>query len=186
MRRAVVVLGTTAAGLAALFSYKTHVAGIADASTSPATPTMTAPMTSPAASPSARATPSRSAAKKSTPKPSSSATAPRTTSGTTPTATRSATPAPSKKPATAAQSSSAPAGKSGTFSGQPVNTQYGEVQVSITVSNGKVTNANGSLPQGGDSIAQNALPQLNQEVLTVQSANIQAVSGATEIGRAHV
>lgn len=43
MRRAVLVLGTTAAGLAALFSYRTHVAGVAVASTSPATPTMTAP-----------------------------------------------------------------------------------------------------------------------------------------------
>ena len=35
MRRAVIVFGTTAAGLAALFSYKTHVAGVAVASTSP-------------------------------------------------------------------------------------------------------------------------------------------------------
>jgi uncharacterized protein with FMN-binding domain len=51
--------------------------------------------------------------------------------------------------------------------------------VQITVSNGKITNANGSLPDGGDNTAQDALPQLNQEVLTAQSANIQAVSGAT-------
>src|SRR5487761_504256 len=180
MRRAVVVLGTTAAGLAALFSYKTHVAGIAVASTSPITPTMTAaPMTAPAANPSASASPSKSAAKKSTQKPSSSATAP--------TATRSTT--PSKKaaaPATTAPSSSAPAGKSGTFTGPSESTQYGNVQVQITVSNGKITNANGSLPQGGDSIAQNALPQLNQEVLTAQSANIQAVSGATYTSQGYI
>jgi uncharacterized protein with FMN-binding domain len=188
MRRAVVVLGTTAAGLAALFSYKTHVAGIAVASTSPITPTMTAaPMTAPAANPSASASPSKSAAKKSTPKPSSSATAPRRTTATTPTATRSTT--PSKKatsPATTAPSSSAPAGKSGTFTGPSESTQYGNVQVQITVSNGKITNANGSLPQGGDSIAQNALPQLNQEVLTAQSANIQAVSGATYTSNGYI
>ena len=38
MRRAVLVLGGTVAGLAALFSFKTHVAGIAVASTSPADP----------------------------------------------------------------------------------------------------------------------------------------------------
>jgi uncharacterized protein with FMN-binding domain len=173
MRRAVVVLGTTAAGLAALFSYKTHVAGIAVASTSPATPTMTAP----AASPSASASPSKSAAKKSTPKPS---TAPRTTTATTPAATHSTTPTSS------APKTSAPAGKSGTFTGPAVNTQYGEVQVSITVSNGKITNANGSLPQGGDSIAQNAIGQLNPEVLTAQSANIQAVSGATYTSQGYV
>jgi uncharacterized protein with FMN-binding domain len=53
------------------------------------------------------------------------------------------------------------------------------VQVQITVSDGKITNAAGSLPQGGDSIAANAIPQLNSEVLQAQSANIQAVSGAT-------
>jgi uncharacterized protein with FMN-binding domain len=168
MRRAVVVLGTTAAGLAALFSYKTHVAGIAVASTSPATPTMTAP----AASPSASASPSKSAVKKSTPKPS---TAPRTTATT-----------PTKTPTSSAPKTSAPAGKSGTFTGPAVNTQYGEVQVSITVSNGKITNANGSLPQGGDSIAQNAIGQLNPEVLTAQSANIQAVSGATYTSQGYV
>jgi uncharacterized protein with FMN-binding domain len=184
MRRAVIVLGTTAAGIAALFSYKTHVAGVAVASTSPATPTMTAgPMTSPTASTRASASPSKSAAK-STPKPSSSATAPRTAPS------RSTTPAPSKKPTpaptTAAPSSSAPAGKSGTFTGQAVNTQYGEVQVSITVSNGKITNADGTLPQGGDSIGQNAIPQLNQEVLTAQSANIQAVSGATYTSQGYI
>jgi uncharacterized protein with FMN-binding domain len=188
MRRAVVVLGTTAAGLAALFSYKTHLAGIAVASTSQITPTMTAaPMTAPAANPSASATPSKSAAKKSTPKPSSSAAAPRRTTATTPTATRSTT--PSKKavsPATTAPSSSAPAGKSGTFTGPSESTQYGNVQVQITVSNGKITNASGSLPQGGDSIAQNALPQLNQEALTAQSANIQAVSGATYTSQGYI
>ena len=51
---------------------------------------------------------------------------------------------------------------------------------------GKITNANGSLPQGGDSIAQNALSQLNQEVLTAQSANIQAVSGATYTSQGYI
>jgi uncharacterized protein with FMN-binding domain len=60
------------------------------------------------------------------------------------------------------------------------------VQVSITVSNGKITNANGTLPQGGDSIAQNALPQLNQEALTAQSASIQAVSGATYTSNGYI
>ena len=170
MRRAVVVLGTTAAGLAALFSYKTHVAGIAVANTAPVTPTVAA---SPMRSPSASASTSKSPAKKSTPKPS----APRKTTATTP--------APSKQP-TSAPSTSAPAGKSGTFTGPAVNTQYGEVQVSITVSNGKITNADGTLPQGGDSIAQNAIGQLNPEVLTAQSANIQAVSGATYTSQGYI
>ena len=188
MRRAVLVLGTTAAGLAALFSYRTHVAGVAVASTSPATPTMTAgPMTSPTASTQASASPSKSAAK-STPKPSSSATAPRTTTATTPAPSHSTASAPTKKPTSAPTTAapSTPAGKSGTFSGPAVNTQYGEVQVSITVSNGKITNADGTLPQGGDSIAQNAIGQLNPEVLTAQSANIQAVSGATYTSQGYI
>jgi uncharacterized protein with FMN-binding domain len=180
MRRAVVVLGTTAAGLAALFSYKTHVAGVAVASTSPRVTTSPTPSSgnSLAGSASAKPSPSKTA-KKPAPKPSHSATAPMTSGGSTPAATHST--APSSAPKT-----SAPAGKSGTFTGPAENTQYGEVQVSITVSNGKITNANGSLPQGGDSIAQNAIGQLNPEVLTAQSANIQTVSGATYTSQGYI
>jgi len=181
MRRAVIVLGTTAAGLAALFSYKTHVAGVADASAAPTVTMSPTPSSggSAAGSASARPAPSKAAAKKAAPKPSHSATAPPTAGGSTPAATHSTAPISAPK-------TSAPAGKSGSFSGPAENTQYGEVQVSITVSNGKITNANGTLPQGGDSIAQNALPQLNQEVLTAQSASIQAVSGATYTSQGYI
>ncbi|HEY1667293.1 MAG TPA: FMN-binding protein [Trebonia sp.] len=181
MRRAVIVLGTTAAGLAALFSYKTHVAGVADASAAPTVTMSHTPSSggSAAGSASARPAPSKAATKKAAPKPSHSAAAPLTAGGSPPTATHST--APSSAPKT-----SAPAGKSGSFSGPAENTQYGQVQVSITVSNGKITNANGTLPQGGDSIAQNALPQLNQEVLTAQSASIQAVSGATYTSQGYI
>jgi len=183
MRRAVVVLGTTAAGLAALFSYKTHVAGIAVASTAPAKPTVTTSPTpssagSLAGSASPKPSPHKSATKKPTPKPTHSTAAPMTSAASTPAATHSTTPSAPK--------TTAPAGKSGTFSGPAENTQYGEVQVSITVSNGKITNANGTLPQGGDSIAQNALPQLNQEAVTAQSASIQAVSGATYTSQGYI
>jgi len=162
MRRAVVIAGSTVAGLAALFSYRTHVAGVAVASTAPATP----------ASPS----PSRTAKKPVPKKPVPAKT-------TTPTTTHPAAP-PSERPATtppapAPTKTSAPAKPSGTFTGPTENTQYGPVKVQITVSNGKITDANGSLPQGGSHVGQDALPQLNQEVLTAQSANIQAVSGAS-------
>jgi uncharacterized protein with FMN-binding domain len=181
MRRAVLVLGTTAAGLAALFSYKTHVAGVAVASTSPAATTAPTPSSgsSLAGSASARPSPSKAAVKKPAPKPSHSPAAPTTPGGSTPTATHST--APSSAPKT-----TAPAGKSGTFSGPAENTQYGQVQVAITVSNGKITNADGTLPDGGDSIGQNAIPRLNQEVLTAQSANIQAVSGATYTSNGYI
>jgi uncharacterized protein with FMN-binding domain len=66
-----------------------------------------------------------------------------------------------------------------------VNTQYGPVQVQITVANGKITAAN-DVQQPADSIGANAIPQLNQEVLTAQSANIQAVSGATYTSNGYV
>jgi uncharacterized protein with FMN-binding domain len=45
------------------------------------------------------------------------------------------------------------------------------------VSDGKITAAND--PDGGDNIAQNAIDQLNPEVVQAQSANIQSVSGAS-------
>ena len=196
MRRAVLVLGTTAAGIAALFSYKTHVSGVADASTSN-TPTVSAPPMTSSNGSSPAASPSATAKKKAAPKPSSSATAPTMTSptttksgsGSTPTTAPSRT-APSKTPSSSStpktSPSTAPAGPSGTFDGPSESTQYGNVQVTITVANGKITNANGSLPGGGDSIGQNAIPQLNQEVLTAQSANIQAVSGATYTSNGYI
>lgn len=171
MRRAVLVLGSTAAGLAALFSYRTHVPGITVASTAPVTPTVSAPPTTSSPSPS----PSKTV-KKAKPKPSPSKTAPTTQPAAPPT---TAPPAP--PPTT-----QAPPKPSGTFTGPSVDTQFGPVQVQITVSNGKITNANGNLPQGGDSLAQNALPQLNQEVLSAQSANIQAVSGATYTSQGYI
>jgi uncharacterized protein with FMN-binding domain len=188
MRRAVVVLGTTAAGLAALFSYKTHVAGVAVASTSPATPTMTASPAvanggSLAASASVSASPSKPPVKKAKPKPSPTMThaAPTTAPASTappqePTAAPS-TPAPVK--------SSAPAKPSGTFTGGDQPTNYGDVQVQITVANGKITAAN-DVQQPSDSIAANAVSQLNSEVLTAQSANIQAVSGATYTSQGYI
>ena len=181
MRRAVVVLGTTAAGLAALFSYKSHVAGVAVASTSPVTPAVSAsPMTSLngsalAASASASPSPSKSATKKSRPKP---------TLTPTPTPTTPTAAPPSQQPAAPAKSS-APAGPSGTFTGPDENTQYGDVQVQITVANGKITAAN-DIQQPSDNTASQAVPQLNQEVLTAQSASIQAVSGATYTSQGYI
>jgi len=191
MRRAVVVLGSTAAGLAALFSYKTHVAGVAVANTSPVTPTVSAsPMappsvSSPTASSSASASPAKSAAKKTTP----TTKAPTTGPPTHTTAPASATPS-SKKPTAPASTpaptkSSAPAAPSGTFTGQNQNTQWGPVQVQLTVANGKITAAN-DVQQPADSIAANAVSQLNQEVLTAQSANIQSVSGATYTSQGYI
>ncbi|HEY7277199.1 MAG TPA: FMN-binding protein [Trebonia sp.] len=183
MRRAVLTLSGTVAGLAALFSFKTHVPGatpVAEAST-PAGLSVSAP-----ASPAVSAAGSASAAPsaKKTAKASSTPTAP-TTRPATPAKTTPAATHPAKAPSSSAPPSTAPAKPSGNFTGPNENTQYGPVQVQLTVANGKITAAN-DVQQPEDSIGANAVSQLNSEVLTAQSANIQAVSGATYTSNGYI
>jgi uncharacterized protein with FMN-binding domain len=188
MRRAVLTLSGTVAGLAALFSFKTHVPGatpVAEPST-PAGLSVSAP-----ASPAVSAAGSASAAPsaKKTAKASSTPTAPATTRPATPAKTTPAATHPAKAPSSSAPPkappSTAPAKPSGNFTGPNENTQYGPVQVQLTVANGKITAAN-DVQQPEDSIGANAVSQLNSEVLTAQSANIQAVSGATYTSNGYI
>ncbi|GAA0633485.1 FMN-binding protein [Streptomyces thermocarboxydovorans] len=70
----------------------------------------------------------------------------------------------------------------GTVTGDAATTQYGPVQVRLTVSGGKITKAEAiQAPKGGqsDQITSNAIPKLNQAAIEAQSADIDAVSGAT-------
>ncbi|MCM3506047.1 FMN-binding protein [Curtobacterium sp. ODYSSEY 48 V2] len=80
-------------------------------------------------------------------------------------------------------SGSSGASDSGTFTGAAAQTQYGEVQVQITVADGKITDVTPLhlTDRDGRSVAisQQAAPILRQEALQTQSAQIQAVSGAT-------
>lgn len=80
-------------------------------------------------------------------------------------------------------SGSSGASDSGTFTGAAAQTQYGEVQVKITVADGKITDVTPLhlTDRDGRSVAisQQAAPILRQEALQTQSAQIQAVSGAT-------
>lgn len=69
------------------------------------------------------------------------------------------------------------------YTGTAVDTQYGPVQVRITVSGGKITSATAvqyptENPRDAEINAQ-AVPQLNSEVVQKQSASIDMVSGAT-------
>ena len=100
-------------------------------------------------------------------------------------ATKKATPS---KPATPAASVSAPAiqaaapqGVNGTFSGPSVNVNYGNVQVQITVKDGKIVDATAlQAPSGrNDRWTNMALPILKKQTLAAQSANIQGASGAS-------
>jgi uncharacterized protein with FMN-binding domain len=72
--------------------------------------------------------------------------------------------------------------KPGTVTGDVVKTEYGPVQVRLTMSGGKITKADAvQAPAGGTSDQKTALavPKLNQEAVAAQSADIDAVSGAT-------
>ncbi|MFG3033242.1 FMN-binding protein [Streptomyces sp. NPDC048253] len=71
---------------------------------------------------------------------------------------------------------------SGTFTGNAVQTQYGAVQVRITVAGGKITKAEAvQAPKGGTSDQKTALavPKLNAAAVAAGSADIDTVSSAT-------
>ncbi|TQE15765.1 FMN-binding protein, partial [Streptomyces ipomoeae] len=68
------------------------------------------------------------------------------------------------------------------LTGSAVQTDYGPVQVRVTVSGGRITAAEAlQQPRGGRStqISGTAIPQLNQNAVAAGSADIDAVSGAT-------
>ena len=69
----------------------------------------------------------------------------------------------------------------GTFTGPSVNVNYGNVQVKITVVNGRITDAVAvKAPSGrNDRYTNMSVPVLKKQTLAAQSANIQGVSGAS-------
>ncbi|MGW1490924.1 FMN-binding protein [Streptomyces sp. NPDC002402] len=77
-----------------------------------------------------------------------------------------------------------------TVLGNVADTQYGPVQVRITVSGGKVTAADAVKAPDSDAnsrrIAATAVPRLNQAALTAQSAQIDAVSGASYTSEGYI
>ncbi|MER7900673.1 FMN-binding protein, partial [Streptomyces sp. NPDC096046] len=69
-----------------------------------------------------------------------------------------------------------------TLTGSVAQTQYGPVQVRVTVSGGKITKAEAvQAPKGGrsDQITSSSVPRLNQAAVAAGNAQIDAVSGAT-------
>ena len=65
---------------------------------------------------------------------------------------------------------------------------YGTVQVTIKVGGGKITSADATYPDNGFSgtINPNAVNKLNQATLKAQSADVDAVSGATFTSQSYV
>ena len=182
MKRALLIAGGTVGGLGAVLSitppqFSSQEAGVAigGASAMPASTTTTD--ATPAATQSAAAV-KTTASKNST----ASATKSATPSASASTATKSATPTASATPS-ATKTTAAPTTKnvSGSFTGDAVNVGYGIVQVQITVSNGKITDAQAiSAPSGrNDRWTQMSVPVLRQKTLAAQGSNITGVSGAS-------
>lgn len=80
-------------------------------------------------------------------------------------------------------SSAAANGSTRTVTGDAIDTRFGPVQVRITLSGKKITKVDVlQYPSEGArdmEISSAALPELNQEAIAAQSAQIDAVSGAT-------
>jgi uncharacterized protein with FMN-binding domain len=110
--------------------------------------------------------------------------------------TASATKKPSsKKPADNAEDDADASGeaggsglKNGIFKGSAAKNPYGAIQVSIKVSGGKITAADATYPVTGDSATINppAIATLKQGTLKAQSADVDAVSGATFTSESYV
>jgi uncharacterized protein with FMN-binding domain len=106
---------------------------------------------------------------------------------TTPAPAASASPAASRRPrasSAAGAASRPPAGGTRTATGPGVNYNYGILSVRVTVSGRRILRVRiASLDDGGNprsqSIDQQSIPLLEQEVMQAQSANIQGVSGAS-------
>jgi uncharacterized protein with FMN-binding domain len=162
MRRAILTLGSTAAGLAALLSFKTHssVADVADPASSPAASSATG-------APAAPVTPTTK------PKPRMSSAA-------------------SPKASARASASAASGGSTSTrtITGAVETTMYGPMQVKVTLEGQKITNVSvvqetndGQESQQIDSFS---IPKLTAETLAAQSARIDTVSGATQTSTGYI
>ncbi len=73
--------------------------------------------------------------------------------------------------------------KDGTYTGSTASNMYEDIQVAVTVSGGKITNVTTPVVNSGsghsEQINSYALPQLNQQAIAAQSAQIDGVSGAS-------
>ncbi len=108
-----------------------------------------------------------------------------TTSQSTTTDSTSDTTSVSSSSSTISTSSSSGKYKDGTYKGSSVSTQWGNVQVKVTISGGKITDVTmvHSTREDGEgrsqAIASQAEPVYISETKKAQSADIQSISGAT-------
>jgi uncharacterized protein with FMN-binding domain len=172
MKRFLLIAAGTVGGLGAVLSVTPPQLGAADLGLGLDMGTLTTPDATVSTPAAVKNTPAVSTPTKKPTKP--------TQTKPNPTQTASSAPAPVQAPAT---TPAAPVTNSinGTFSGPVVDVSYGNVQVQITVTNGKITDAQALIAPTGknDKYTQKALPILKQQTLAAQSTNIQGVSGAS-------
>ena len=178
MKRFLLITAGTVGGLGAVLSVTPPQLGssaidFGSELTALPTPDTTTQAPTPSQSVTTTATKAATPTKTTAAKPTSVATS--TTAASTPAAaqtqTESAAPVPTPTVKTI----------SGDFAGPVVNTRYGNVQVEITVTNGKITNAKALLAPTGknDKYTRFAIPVLKQQTLAAQSTDIQGASGAS-------
>jgi uncharacterized protein with FMN-binding domain len=140
-------------------------------------------MAGPGATSNASASSSSSASASVTTKPTATKSArPTDNSGGAAATTAPATQAPATTaPATTAPATTSKTSINGTFTGPSINVNYGNVQVKITVVDGRITDAVAvKTPSGkNDRYTNMSVPTLKKQTLAAQSANIQGVSGAS-------
>ena len=124
---------------------------------------------------------SASSSSASTSSTSATTTKPAATKKATAVATQSTTQTTAPQTTTQTTAPAATGIKDGTFTGPSINVNYGNVQVKITVVNGRITDAVAvKAPSGkNDRYTNMSVPVLKQQTLKAQSANIQGVSGAS-------
>jgi uncharacterized protein with FMN-binding domain len=189
MKRALLIATGTVGGLGAVLavtppqftSTQSSPMALPAGATTPAAGAASVAVTqsaAPAATPSATVAATKSAAAKAT-KKSSAAT--KAAAVNTPQSQTPVAQTPAATQASAATQAPATKSVSGTFTGSVVNVQYGNVQVKITVENGKITDAQAvQAPSGrNDRWTQMAVPILRQQTLQAQSAHINGASGAS-------
>ena len=164
MKRALLIAGGTVGGLGAVLAITPPQLSSGDLNIAGGT-AIGSVSTSASASSSPTAVAPQTATKSSKPVATKKATAQATTSAT----------------ASATTAAAAPAAINGTFTGPSVYVNYGNVQVQITVVNGRITDAKAvKAPSGkNDRYTNMAVPVLKQQTLAAQSANIKGVSGAS-------
>ena len=190
MKRALLIAGGTVGGLGAVLSITPPQLGSSGISTlagaSADTSAQTGAQTNTQNGAAASATPSTAPSKAATNSNTSTSTKKSTASKSTNSTTSNSTSSSSNSNSTADSNNSVaaaptPAAINGTFTGDVFNVSYGNVQVKITVANGKIVDAVAlQAPSGRNQrYTDYAIPNLRQQTLSAQSAAISGVGGAS-------